>query len=279
MSVQSFYSEARWGNRFGIKGPHYGANGHRGHDVKAAAGAAIPALRGGRVVLVSYSSILGTYVVIEHAAGDFDGYCHVTRPVAQGAVLSQGQTVAFVAGAGDRPGSAWTGPHLHLTNGPTQISVHTGTVRDPAPIIRSVLSIPEVPVSPTLTDIPTVKRLAAWMNQQGVIYDGKHLKTDVDQNGDRGPTYWYMVQWLGRGLGLYPEPLLIDGKPGARTYAVEAQLAATYAQPPAPTPEPPAPTPEPTPAPTDVEALLAQYSAKVTADVVEAIRGMSFGVK
>lgn len=138
MSVAAFYHPNRWRNRFGVKGRHYGPAGHRGHDIAAVAGTPVPVLRPGSVVLVGKSSILGWYVVVEVAQRVFDGYCHVVPTVNRGEWVTG--TVGRVAGWGDYHGSAWEGPHLHMTTGPTTTSVHTGIVYDPAPIITAQLT-------------------------------------------------------------------------------------------------------------------------------------------
>lgn len=138
MAWIDFYAPARWGNRFGIKGPHYGPQGHRGHDIKAGAGSAVPALRAGTVVVSQYSSVLGYVVVVHVRASQYDGYAHVTKPVPVGTKVVAGSRIGYVAGWNDKHGSAWDGPHLHMTNGPTATSVFSGTVRDPAPIINAV---------------------------------------------------------------------------------------------------------------------------------------------
>jgi hypothetical protein len=140
-NVLAFYAEKRWGNRHGIKGPLYGAAGHRGHDIKTAAREAVPALRGGKVAYVGKSSVLGPVVVIEVGPSNYDGYAHLYGvKVSVGDHVAQGAIIALTAGVGDYHGSAWLGPHLHITNGPLSGSVYAGATRDPAPGIRDVLA-------------------------------------------------------------------------------------------------------------------------------------------
>jgi len=140
-NVLAFYAEKRWGNRHGIKGPLYGAAGHRGHDIKTAAREAVPALRGGKVVYTGRSSVLGPVVVIEVGPGNYDGYAHLYGlKVETGDHVAQGEIIALTAGVGDYHGTAWLGPHLHITNGALSGSVFAGATRDPAPGIRDILA-------------------------------------------------------------------------------------------------------------------------------------------
>ena len=68
-NVQAFYAEGQWVTRFGVTGPYYGPAGHRGLDVAASSGQAIPALRSGIVRRIQYSSIVGHTVAVESAPG------------------------------------------------------------------------------------------------------------------------------------------------------------------------------------------------------------------
>lgn len=71
----------------------------------------------------------------------------------------------------------------------------------------------------TSTRVQQVKALAKWLNTQKL---GK--KTTAQSDGIPGAVYWWLVQAAGRKAGLYPSPYLIDGKPGAKTYAAEKAL-------------------------------------------------------
>lgn len=136
----AFFSRYPEGNPFGIKGPLYGPEGHRGQDVPVGAHGQVYALRGGTVVSSARSSVLGNYYVIKVGSADYDGYCHQLNPHALNSQIVQGQPVSIAAGPGDYHGSAWTGPHLHLTNGLAVTSVYQGVVRDPRPIIQAQLT-------------------------------------------------------------------------------------------------------------------------------------------
>lgn len=145
-ALAAFYDPDRWRDEWGITRIVNGAltNPHRGHDVAAAPGETVPALRGGRVVLVSElsaSRVLGYHVVVDTGKG-FDYYCHLlvgTRPNV-GDVLEAGDSVGLVAGWGDYTGTAWTGPHLHYGSGPNLRSVYEGTTYNATTIVRDTLT-------------------------------------------------------------------------------------------------------------------------------------------
>lgn len=126
LTVGQFYARTRWGDGWNVL--RLNGSRHRGHDIKAPRGQQVPALHGGKVHKLGYSSVLGYYVVVRLSAFTFDFYCHLivgTRPTV-GVVLNQGDSVGAIAGAGDDPGSAWTGPHLHYGAGPLASSVTSG---------------------------------------------------------------------------------------------------------------------------------------------------------
>lgn len=142
MSWQDFY--AHWGNTFGITGPFYGPQGHRGSDVTSVSdGEIIPAYRAGVVVKVQYSSYLGTVVVVQaDADGFFDGYCHAREYtlVKVGDRVAPGRGLGYVAGFGDRHGSSWDAPHCHLTRSDHVEGVFSGTVLDPRPTVLAAVA-------------------------------------------------------------------------------------------------------------------------------------------
>lgn len=145
-----------------------------------------------------------------------------------------------------------------------------------------ILIEPEAPVAQsTITALADMQLVAAYLNSRNT---NASYHTNVD-DGQRGPAYWWAVQHFGREDGVYPEPYKIDREPGPKTYEVEAYHLTKArewwaAQHPAPAPQPqPEPTPDPALVPVDVEALLTRLAAKVTADVLEGIKNMSFGVK
>ncbi|MCY1045652.1 GH25 family lysozyme [Corallococcus sp. bb12-1] len=221
-NVQAFYGESRWGTRFGVTGPYYGPAGHRGLDLYASAGQAIPALRSGVVRRVQYSSVVGHTVAVESAPGDFTGYAHVIRTrFAVGDTVQQGDILAYVAGSGDDHGSAWTGPHLHMTRGSTDRCAFGESVSDPAPLIRNVLG--------TSGGGGTGSGGGSGGIQVSVE-EGKTLQRVAQRGGYTGPVdgvpgslTWKGVQTVIAGKGFYSGP--IDGLPGENTWKGVQRLA------------------------------------------------------
>jgi GH25 family lysozyme M1 (1,4-beta-N-acetylmuramidase) len=238
-SVLSFYAESTWRNRFGVKGPDYGPAGHRGHDIGAAAGVGIPALRAGTVRLTQYSSVVGNTIAIESAPGNFSGYDHVVRTrVKVGDYVQQGQIIAYVAGYNDSHGSAWSGPHLHMTRGINARCVFGESVSDPAPLIRDVLNSGSGGgtgggsdgIQISVEDGKTLQRVAqrggytgpvdgvpgslTWKGVQTVIKNKGFYTGSID--GVASDSTWKGVQKLAQ-LGGYTGP--VDGFPGSYTYA------------------------------------------------------------
>ena len=173
-AIGTFYSQPHWGLRFGVIDALH-PYGHRGLDIVHDAGTPIPALRGGLVVNVQYSTIIGMVVVVQVADTDFDGYAHTRNVlVSRGQHVVQGQQLAEVAGYGDLHGSAWAGPHTHFTNGPNGTSVFQGTVRDPAPVIAATLTTLAGGGSTLLEDVMPYTLIAAndAPLQNTLVYDG-----------------------------------------------------------------------------------------------------------
>lgn len=173
-AARAFYAEESWGNRWAIKGPLYDpVTGHKGLDIAAAGRAIVPALRPGRVAAIYRHPVIGWVIAIEHAAGDIDGYCHVTQPlVAVGDRIDQWDDLARVATWGNYTGSAWRGPHIHLVNAATVQRIHMGPTRDPAPIIRAQLLAlaggGTTPIDPEEDDMPAPRiRQAHWDRPDG----------------------------------------------------------------------------------------------------------------
>lgn len=84
---------------------------HSGVDINATPGATIVASDGGKVILSSYDAGgYGNFVVISHGNGRTTLYAHMTSAaVAEGAVVTQGQTIGYAGSTG-----LSTGPHLHF---------------------------------------------------------------------------------------------------------------------------------------------------------------------
>ncbi|MGG7510961.1 peptidoglycan DD-metalloendopeptidase family protein [Plantibacter sp. YIM 135249] len=115
----AFDCYTRPGTPFGAKGPFYDPKiGHRGQDYYVT-GAGMPVVAYEDMVIeyVGSTSGLGTVVGARLASdGKHAGWAHL-RNVRSfvGGWVSAGTQFAEVAGAGDRPGSLWDGPHIHTT--------------------------------------------------------------------------------------------------------------------------------------------------------------------
>jgi murein DD-endopeptidase MepM/ murein hydrolase activator NlpD len=82
---------------------------HSGADLRAAVGTPVHATNRGRVVLAKNLFFTGNTVIVDHGAGIYSLYAHLSRiDVKQGAVVTSNQVVGL-AGATGRV----TGPHLH----------------------------------------------------------------------------------------------------------------------------------------------------------------------
>ena len=83
---------------------------HGGIDIAAPYGSNILAAAGGKVVVVSYSSGSGNYIVVDHGGGIMTMYAHASKIVAKfGDTVKKGQVIALVGSTG-----ASTGNHLHF---------------------------------------------------------------------------------------------------------------------------------------------------------------------
>jgi murein DD-endopeptidase MepM/ murein hydrolase activator NlpD len=106
---------------------------HQGADFRAAAGTAIAAPNGGRVVLAADLYFAGSTVVLDHGLGLFSLFAHLSRTD-----VTPGQRVA----RGDRIGAAGatgrvTGPHVHWAVRMNALSV------DPLSLMAVVKDLPE----------------------------------------------------------------------------------------------------------------------------------------
>ena len=102
----------------GRSSPTEGASSnHQGIDIGAPTGSDILAAAEGDVVVSTYSSSAGNYVMINHGGGVYTVYMHASKLlVSVGEHVSQGQVIAKVGSTGYS-----TGPHLHFgvrLNGP-----------------------------------------------------------------------------------------------------------------------------------------------------------------
>jgi murein DD-endopeptidase MepM/ murein hydrolase activator NlpD len=82
---------------------------HSGTDFGADEGAPVTAAAHGRVAFAGFLATRGNSVIIDHGAGVFTGYHHMSRiDVVEGQEIAQGQQVGAVGMTG-----LATGPHLH----------------------------------------------------------------------------------------------------------------------------------------------------------------------
>ena len=95
----------------GRKSPTKGASSnHQGIDISASTGTSIVAAAAGEVVIATYSSSAGNYVMISHGGGVYTVYMHASSLlVSQGQSVKKGQTIAKVGSTGYS-----TGSHLHF---------------------------------------------------------------------------------------------------------------------------------------------------------------------
>ena len=95
----------------GRKSPTKGASSnHQGIDISAPTGTSIVAAAAGEVVIATYSSSAGNYVMISHGGGVYSVYMHASSLlVSQGQSVKKGQTIAKVGSTGYS-----TGSHLHF---------------------------------------------------------------------------------------------------------------------------------------------------------------------
>ena len=82
---------------------------HHGHDISADAGAVIRAPARGRVVFASDLPVHGSGVILDHGAGVYSGYWHMSEIQAElGQMVNPGDPLGLVGTTG-----VTTGPHLH----------------------------------------------------------------------------------------------------------------------------------------------------------------------
>jgi len=104
-------ASAPLGDTFGMKRSFNGGpfSNHTGVDILAAEGAPVAAANAGRVVYTGALQLRGNTIVIDHGAGVFTGYHHLSQiGVVEGQTVSQGETVGAVGATG-----LVTAAHLH----------------------------------------------------------------------------------------------------------------------------------------------------------------------
>jgi murein DD-endopeptidase MepM/ murein hydrolase activator NlpD len=113
------------GDTFGMRRSFDGGSfsHHTGVDILAGEGDPVVASNSGRVAFAGELHLRGGSVIIDHGAGVFSGYHHLSQIlVSEGQEVTQGDVVGAVGGTG-----LTTGPHLHW-----EVIVH-GVRVDPLP--------------------------------------------------------------------------------------------------------------------------------------------------
>lgn len=99
------------GDTFGLRRSFNGGpfSNHTGLDILAAEGTPVVAANAGRVVYVGALQLRGNTVVIDHGAGVFTGYHHLSQiSVSEGQAVGQGEAIGAVGATG-----LVTAAHLH----------------------------------------------------------------------------------------------------------------------------------------------------------------------
>jgi murein DD-endopeptidase MepM/ murein hydrolase activator NlpD len=105
-------STAALGDTFGLARSYNGVpptDYHRGTDFTGQTGEPVRAAAAGNVAFVGPLQVRGNSVLIDHGAGVFTGYHHLSHfDINQGATVSPGQLLGLIGSTG-----LVTGPHLH----------------------------------------------------------------------------------------------------------------------------------------------------------------------
>lgn len=83
---------------------------HRGLDYRGASGTPVKAINSGRVVLKENLFYGGNTIIIDHGAGIYSYYMHLSKyGTEEQAIVRKGEVIGYVGSSGRT-----TGPHLHL---------------------------------------------------------------------------------------------------------------------------------------------------------------------
>lgn len=159
LSVAQFYSSSHRGNAFGVRGPLYGASGHRGDDTNGwASGTAIPSFVSGTVVRAERQVGLGWVVTVYSprlpgtTRAGWVSFCHE-----QAASVGVGKRIyvgSYVGPVGNT-GTLSLGPHVHVVVSYTSSDPAKGSVVDPRPFINASKLTPAGQGVSLLEDDPT----------------------------------------------------------------------------------------------------------------------------
>jgi hypothetical protein len=140
------------GREYGYRDAVYAGGWHRGQDVPGAVkelpwlGKNIPLLRPGKLYYRGYKTKIG-YVWVYNVGDEYDAYCHV---------MATSATAFRLATWGEKTGSSWGGPHLHLVRSKYWDAAWNTNraVLDPRPVIKSRLAETSKPAGGGATPVP-----------------------------------------------------------------------------------------------------------------------------
>jgi hypothetical protein len=145
---------------FGVLGEFYDSLGHRGADYRRLARESIIAYDDFSIEYVGETGGLGWVVGARRLTlGGFAGFAHTYDPPRVGEFIAKGTAFAAVAGTGDRPGSLWSGPHIHTTDSAAAAQAAALGIRplnDPAPIIARAIGATTAGGPVTPITIPSI---------------------------------------------------------------------------------------------------------------------------
>lgn len=185
---------------FGNKA-EFRTNAHRGVDFAVAGGTPIPSVSDGKVVVNTWTGVLGNVVVIEDEKGTFWGYCHMREAskLGLGDVVKCGDIVGKVGNTG----SASRGAHLHFTCGYDMDSYKQGKTVDPVVILkkRIAASAPAKAAAPSKASVssePKEPAKAEKVAEKAIEVPAKKpaLKGEL-KKGSKGEAVTYLQASLG----------------------------------------------------------------------------------
>lgn len=168
----TFYDHL-WGSPYGdltYNGVGRRPNPHRGTDLIKPGGTRVPSYVAGTVASVTKNSVLGWHVTVAVGGGRFVSFCHMragSMPKT-GTQVRVGDDVGAVAGFGDFTGSAWTGPHIHITE-TLSMNPGAGPWVDPQPRINATIS-PAGRTDSEENDMPKVIRRTGNYREWSLIW-------------------------------------------------------------------------------------------------------------
>lgn len=192
---------------FGNKA-EFRSNTHRGVDFAVAGGTPIKSVSDGKVVVDTWTDVLGNVVVVEDEKGTFWGYCHMREAskLNIGDVVKCGDVVGLVGNTG----SASRGAHLHFTCGYDINSYKQGKTVDPVAILekRIAASSPAKAAAPSAASVPSEPKepaKAAPVAEEAakVAPEKKPELKGTLQKGSDGDAVYYLQKFFGMKPGKF----------------------------------------------------------------------------